>query len=172
MKLQLSDVLAILALIASLFSIWIQDRGVRKQLLIANVSEYTKRYQEIILNLPKTVVFNDFNLASLDVKEQDKILRYMWIYFDLCYEEFSIYHDLRLINQKLWERWKSGMISSFSRPAFQQCWYLISSNTQYPQSFVQFINYIIKHGNIENKNIFIKYRFWIRNRIRKYFNQF
>lgn len=169
---ELSDIVATLALVASLFSIWIQDRGVRKQLLVANVSEYTKRYQEIILNLPKSVVFKDFNFESLDVEEQDKILRYMWIYFDLCYEEFSIYYDLRLINKKLWERWKSGMVSSFSRPAFQQCWYLISYNTKYPSSFVQFVNHIIKNDSTENKNIFIKCRICSINRVRKYFTRF
>lgn len=152
MKLQLSDVLSILALIASLFSIWIQDRGVRKQLLVANVSEYTKRYQEIILNLPKSVIFDDFNLESLDGEEQDKILRYMWIYFDLCYEEFSIYYDLRLINKILWRRWKSGMASSFDRPAFQQSWYLISNNTSYPQPFVNFINSLIKKQKFINED--------------------
>ncbi|HIK07018.1 MAG TPA: hypothetical protein IGS40_20395 [Trichormus sp. M33_DOE_039] len=152
MKLQLSDVLSILALIASLFSIWIQDRGVRKQLLVANVSEYTKRYQEIILNLPKSVIFDDFNLESLDGEERDKILRYMWIYFDLCYEEFSIYYDLRLINKTLWRRWKSGMASSFDRPAFQQSWYLISNNTSYPQPFVNFINSLIKKQKFINED--------------------
>ncbi|MBD2770640.1 hypothetical protein [Iningainema tapete] len=157
MKLQLSDVIATLALITSLFSIWIQDRGVRKQLLVANVSEYTKRYQEIILNLPKSVIFDDFNLASLDMAEQDKILRYMWIYFDLCYEEYSIYNDLRLVNKTLWKRWKSGMQSSFDRPAFQQSWYLISQNTTYPRPFVNFINSMIKNERVKNKNIFIQF---------------
>ncbi|MDZ8108160.1 MAG: hypothetical protein RM338_21400 [Nostoc sp. DedQUE12a] len=145
MQVQPSDIIASLALITSLFSIWIQDRGVRKQLLVTNVGEYTKRYQEIILNLPKSVIFDDFNLASLEVEEQDRILRYMWIYFDLCYEEYSIYTDLRLINKKLWKRWKSGMVSSFSRPAFQQSWYLISQNTTYPEPFVDFIYSIIEN---------------------------
>lgn len=145
---QPSDIIATVALVSSFFSIWIQDRGVRKQLLVANISEYTKRYQEIILNLPKNVIFDDFNLESLDVEEQDKILRYMWIYFDLCYEEFSIYKDLKLINKTLWRRWKSGMASSFNKPAFQQSWYLISNNTTYPQPFVNFINSLNKKSKI------------------------
>lgn len=153
MQLQPSDIIASLALITSLFSIWIQDRGVRKQLLVTNIGEYTRRYQEIILNLPKSVIFDDFNLASLEVEEQDRILRYMWIYFDLCYEEYSIYTDLRLINKKLWKRWKSSIVSSFSRPAFQQSWYLISQNTTYPEPFVDFIHSIIENEPLKNKNL-------------------
>lgn len=140
---QLSDFVALTALIASFFSIWLQDRGVRQQLLVANISEYTKRYQEIFEKLPKSVVDEDFNLDSLSDDEKEEVLRYVWLYFDLCYEEYMLYHDLKLVNKKVWKLWEAGMISAFSRPSFSQCWTIISLKSFYPDKFTRFVSKII-----------------------------
>lgn len=137
---QTSNFISFLALIISLFSIWLQRRGVHKQLLVANISEYTKRYQEIFEKLPKSVLDENFNLNSLSEDDKENLLRPMWLYFDLCYEEYMLYHDLNLIDEKLWIHWKTGMISAFSRPAFYQCWDFVFNKSFYPLSFSTFVN--------------------------------
>ncbi|NEQ38434.1 MAG: hypothetical protein F6K40_20050 [Okeania sp. SIO3I5] len=67
----------------------------------------------------------------------------MWLYFDLCFEEYSLYHDLKLIDKKLWKIWESGIKASFNKPAFSQCWMIISQQTSYGSDFEKFINAII-----------------------------
>ena len=56
-----------------------------KQLLVANINEYTKRYQDIFQTFPKIILEPNFNLNSLSPVEKDNVLRSMWLYFDLCY---------------------------------------------------------------------------------------
>ncbi|MEB3341414.1 hypothetical protein [Okeania sp.] len=118
MKINPSEVIATIALVISLFSILSQNKGVKKQLLVANIGEYTRRYQEIIINLPESILYSHFNINHLDRAEKIKILRYMELYFDLCFEEYSLYHDLKLIDKKLWKIWESGIKATLSRPAF------------------------------------------------------
>ena len=70
---QISDFIALTALATSLFSIWLQNRGVRKQLLVTNISEYTKRYQEIFEKLPKSVIDENFDINTFSEDEREKI---------------------------------------------------------------------------------------------------
>jgi hypothetical protein len=173
---QTSDFIALIALAASLYAVWMQNKGVKEQilaqnkgvkeqilaqnegvkeqLLVANISTYTKRYQEIVEKLPKSIIDENFNLSSLSQEEQEKILRPVWLYFDLCYEEYMLYHDFSLIDEKLWMHWEAGMISAFNRPAFYQCWEYIFKNSFYPKSFNKFVN--DKMSELHNKARSIK----------------
>ncbi len=148
---QTSDFLAFTALIISIYGIWMQNKGVQKQilaqnkgvrqqLLVANISEYTKRYQEIFEKLPKSVLDENFNLNSFSEDDKEKLLRSMWLYFDLCNEEYMLYHDLNLIDEKLWLLWEYAMTSAFKRPAFYQCWNVVFSNSFYPEPFSKYVN--------------------------------
>lgn len=136
---QTSDLIASIALIISLFSIWLQDKGVRKQLQVVNISEYTKRYQEIIEKFPRSVLDKNFDINSLSQDDKEKLLRSMWIYFDLCYEEYILYYELNLIDKKLWKLWEGTMTSAFGRPAFYQCWNVVCNHSSYPESFSNFV---------------------------------
>jgi hypothetical protein len=136
----ISDFISTTALIISIFSVWLQNKGVQKELLVSNISAYTKRYQEIFEKLPKSVLDENFDLNSLSEDDKEKLLRPMWLYFDLCYEEYMLYHDLNLINKKLWIHWETGMKSAFSRPAFYQCWNFVFDKSFYPLSFSTFVN--------------------------------
>ena len=143
MEIQISNILSILALFASFFSIWLHNQGFRKQLLVANMSNYTRRYQEIVESLPADVLHKEFNLESLDEVEQYKILRSMWFYFDLCYEEYILYYELNLIDKKLWRIWENNMKSAFSRPVFYQGWKKILERSSYSEkSYEKFYNFV------------------------------
>ncbi len=136
---QTSDILATIALVLSIGSIWFQDRGVRKQLMVSNISEYTKRYQEIAEKLPKIVLDNNFNLNSLSQDERENLLRIMWLYFDLCYEEYILFYELKLIDKNLWKHWEAAMVSALARPAFYQCWQIVHDESFYPKPFSKFV---------------------------------
>jgi hypothetical protein len=107
---------------------------------VSSLIAYTKRYQEIIEKMPRSVVDNNFNLNSFSDDEKEKLLRSMWLYFDLCFEEYSLYHELKLIDKKLWNNWEKAMFSAFDRPAFYQCWKVIFDKSFYPKSFSKFVN--------------------------------
>lgn len=127
---QTSDVIASIALVISILGVYLQSLSDRKQLMLSNFLDYTKRYQEIISHFPKEVIDEDFDLSSLSDDSRDNILRYMLMYFDLCYEEYSLY-KLGFINLKLWELWESGIKSAFSRPAFKQSWQVVKPYTNH-----------------------------------------
>ena len=62
-----------------------------KNTRLAFFSEYTKRYQDIILNFPENIIDDNFKFDSLSKVERDKTMRYMRVYFDLCSEEYFLY---------------------------------------------------------------------------------
>ena len=152
MSINTSDIIASLALAISILTYLSENRGIRKQLAITNICEYTKRYQEIIKNLPKEVLADDFNLSNFSDKKQEEILRYMWLYFDLCYEEYVLYYELKLVDKKVWKIWESGIRSALNRPSFIQCWNIINENTDYgkDKKFTHFMRAIIKESAIVN----------------------
>jgi hypothetical protein len=118
-------------------TLWYQINGMRKQLTIQNFSEYTKRYQEIILKFPEEINEQDFDLKIRDDYKQT--MRYMRAYFDLCFEEFYL-HQRNLIDKKIWGMWKDGMEFAFKKPAFKQAWDIITRDTLYDADFKKFVS--------------------------------
>jgi superfamily I DNA and/or RNA helicase len=97
----------IMALIA-VITLIVQNRAAAKQVRFQNFIEYTKRYQDIILNFPESINEPTFMLDNLSEEVKTKTIRYMRAYFDLCYEEFVL-HEKKFIDDKFWEIWKGGM---------------------------------------------------------------
>jgi hypothetical protein len=116
----------------------IQSRSTRKQLKLQNFIEYTKRYQEVVLNFPENINRKDFQIDAIDSEEvKNKTMRYMRAYIDLCFEEYTLYKK-GFIDKDLWSIWKRGMETAFSKPAFQQAWALIQKDTEYGDEFRKF----------------------------------
>ncbi len=139
----ISTVTAIIAIAGLIY----QSRITSKQIKLQNFLEFTKRYQEIILNFPENINDPDFALESLpDKPTRDKTLRYMRTYFDLCAEEFTLYQK-GFIDNELWEIWKSGMEFAFSKAAFKQCWVIIIKDTRFGSAFEQFVKPHFDHSH-------------------------
>jgi hypothetical protein len=147
MKFQPSDLIAIIALIISFTSIYWQNKASHKQLLIANISTYTLRYQEVILNLPRSILNSNFDIETIEEEEQTVILRYMLVYFNLCFEEYTLHFNLKLVDKKLWKIWESGIRSSLTKPAFCQCWDIVSISSSYGPDFILFMNKMRRDRN-------------------------
>ena len=108
-------------------------------------ADYTKRYQKIMLHLPEGLHHSNFDYGQLNAEERDKILRYIRAYFDLCSEEYDL-HLQKLINKKVWENWKEGMKSVFSKQAFREAWNMIALDSSYYKDFVHFVNSTLLPG--------------------------
>jgi hypothetical protein len=146
---------------------WIQSIGIfiaiigviitmcnnRKQLKVFNeqlklnfFADYTKRYQEIILNFPESINHPDFDYQSLSKENRNKTLRYMRVYFDLCSEEYDLYRA-GYISERIWKNWKEGIEFAFSKKAFRDAWSKIKMDTIYYPEFTNWVESIIKEEN-------------------------
>ncbi|WP_430972631.1 hypothetical protein [Sunxiuqinia rutila] len=118
--------------------IW-QSNLTRKQMKLNFFSEYTKRYQEIMLNFPENINEPDFSFVSLSTESRKKTLRYMRAYFDLCSEEYYLSKTGDL-DKKVWVEWESGIKYAFSKKAFKDGWHLIKLDSQFYGDFVKWVN--------------------------------
>lgn len=114
-----------------------------KQLKLNFFADYTKRYQEIILNFPENINDKDFDLNNLDKELRDKSLRYMRAYFDLCSEEYHL-NKKNHIDKEVWIMWEGGIRFALSKKAFQDSWNIIRKDTQYSNDFKDFVEKEIK----------------------------
>ena len=101
--------------------------------------EYTKRFQEIILHLPTKIHDDQFSINELKDEEHEETMRYMRVYFDLCYEE-SFLKQQGHIDQNVWDDWKQGMKSMFKKQAFKDAWEIITEKSGiYEEKFKDFV---------------------------------
>jgi hypothetical protein len=114
-------------------------RNFRKQLQLNFFAEYTKRYQEIILNLPESINEKNFDFDKLSDEERNHTLRYMRVYFDLCSEEYYLWKSGH-IDDRTWQEWESGIKYAFSKTSFREGWKRIRMDTIYYKEFSSFVN--------------------------------
>ena len=118
-----------------------QSRSTRKQLKLQNFVEYTKRYQQILLNLPESIHKAEFSVENFN---NENTMRYMRAYFDLCFEEY-ILHEKQFIDDDLWLLWEKGMRDTLAKSAFQKAWNKIKEDTMFGNRFEDFVqNTIIR----------------------------
>jgi hypothetical protein len=126
-----------LATVVGLVLVYRQLRTLSKQVRLQHYSDYTKRYQEIALQFPEDIRAADFVL--LGRKDYEKTMRYMRAYFDLCFEEWDL-NQKRLIDSNFWPVWQGAMKFAFSKPAFQQAWAIIKSDSSFGAEFEAFVD--------------------------------
>jgi len=120
-------------------ALWFTISSFRKQLQLNFFADYTKRYQEIMLNFPESINSKEFDLESLETPIRDKTLRYMRAYFDLCSEEYYLWKQGN-IDSRTWQEWEMGIKFAFSKTAFQQAWRVLGLDTIYYGAFSEFVN--------------------------------
>jgi hypothetical protein len=116
-----------------------QNKNLSNQLRLQTFSEYTKRYQDIILHFPEQVNDDQFNIRDLPPEKYEATMRYMRAYFDLCFEEFWL-HEKGFVDGEWWDMWKGGMTTAFSRPAFRDAWEIVRSSSKFGDEFLEFVN--------------------------------
>lgn len=139
---------SVVSLLISVAFLWFTVSSFKKQLQLNFFADYTKRYQEIILNFPESINAKNFQIDNLDAEIKNKTLRYMRVYFDLCSEEYYLWTK-RKIDNDTWKEWESGIKFAFSKPAFKQAWEVVQLDTNYYEEFAKFVNSAISSKNIE-----------------------
>lgn len=126
-------------IIALVALIW-QSYMTRQQMKLNFFADYTKRYQEIILNFPESINENDFDYEKLEPDVKEKTLRHMRAYFDLCSEEYYL-STAKRIEDPVWKEWKSGIEFTFSKTAFRDAWKIINLDSKFYSDFVNWIDH-------------------------------
>ena len=109
----------------------------KKQLIIQNFAEYTRRYQDLLLMFPEDINVPTFALDGRS--DRDKVMRVMRAYFDMCSEEYYLRsHDL--IDFRVWQIWQEGMTFAIGKRAFSDAWSKIQKDSQYDSEFRGFVN--------------------------------
>jgi len=142
-----SDWIALFTAVATtggVFVVWYQTKKIAQQLTLQHFSDYTKRYQEIILNFPEDINSETFVLNGRD--DYSKTMRYLRAYLDLCYEEWYL-NDRALIDNDIWNIWKGGMETAFSKAAFRQAWDVIRADSDFGVEFSVFIDACIRKSH-------------------------
>ncbi|NQZ05501.1 hypothetical protein [Idiomarina sp.] len=135
---EVAELVSILGVLTTLVALWFTVRSFNRQLQLTFFSEYTKRYQEITLNLPSNINEQSFSFDALPPELKDRTLRYMRAYFDLCSEEYFLKRKNHL-DDETWKEWKTGMEFSFSKTAFREAWKLLQLNSTYYGEFTAFV---------------------------------
>ncbi len=93
-------------------------------------SEYTRRYNEIFLNMPNDILEGT---AELDGRTK----KHLRIYFDLCSEEFHL-HKKEVFPPEVWDIWVEGMQTFMESPLYREAWDDLSH--EYNDEFKGFFN--------------------------------
>lgn len=123
---------AVATLVYSLY----QDR---KQRQLQFFSEYTRRYQDILLNMPDEVFEGR-------AKAEGRVLKYMRLYFDLCSEEYHLWKQGN-VPDDVWKLWKEGMQITVKQTVYSHSWKFLA--VHYSQEFCSFFNHEIINYQIE-----------------------
>jgi hypothetical protein len=135
----LSAFVGLLFIYRQLGALTAQEERQSRVLKLNHYSEYTKRYQEIMVHLPSNVGASQFVISKLKAAERERVLVYMRAYFDLCYEEWDL-HESKLIELSSWKVWKDGIGKTMRKPAFREAWtYLTGADSEYGMGFTAFM---------------------------------
>jgi hypothetical protein len=107
-------IVTIVGVIVALISLIHQIKAEKKVEELTAFAEYTKRYQEIMLNLPEDLNDSDATLTTTQK-------RYLWAYLDLCSEEYFLYQK-GYINKTVWNEWKAGIKEALKQTAIVDYW--------------------------------------------------
>jgi len=135
------QVAAALFTLLGVIVVFAQLRSLNRQSRLQNFSEYTKRYQEIVLRFPEDINSPRFSLHH-GRKDRSEVMRLMRSYYDLCFEEWYL-RDKGLIEDDFWDVWYDGIKTAVSKSAFQQAWQVMKADTNYGPKFSKFIEELL-----------------------------
>ena len=143
--------IALIGIIVAIYYSRKQMKELNRHLKLHFFAEYTKRFQEIMLNLPENIMHDDFDLDKLNPDDQSKTMRYLRSYFDLCSEEFDLWKEGN-IEKRIWNNWEEGIKSKMSNKTFIIAWQKSNYDSYYYPKFSKWMNKIISENQKKHKD--------------------
>jgi hypothetical protein len=133
---------AALATCVGVAVVLIQLNCLARQVKLQHFADYTTRHQSIVLGLPEDINAPGFALA--DRPDYDTTMQRMRAYFDLSFEKWYLARQHQ-IDPDIWRIWKGGITAMLAKPAFQQAWAIIKSDTRLDPDFEGFVDQCINY---------------------------
>lgn len=130
----------IAAVVVGAGAILLALKGVREQLWLMTFTEYTKRYSDIVKDLPSEArrPQGNFDLTKLDPEQRDRVLNTMRNYLNLCSEEYFLAKRGR-IDPETWGIWQAGISETLNLPWCRETWDAVRDEYRYFQEFCDFV---------------------------------
>ena len=133
---EISDFIQLGILVVAIASIVVTHIMDAKQRKLQMFAEYTRRYQDIFMNMPDDI-YN--RTAKIDTRTK----RYMRLYFDLCSEEFHLWQN-KEVPDEVWNLWVEGMQIACNHKIYKNSWDVIKG--EYNKDFwLYFERNVINH---------------------------
>jgi hypothetical protein len=131
----------IAAVIVAAGAIIVAVRSVRDQLWLHTFSEYTRRYADIVNDLPTAArqPNSGFEFSTADHETQETLLRALRAYLNLCSEEFYL-HSRRKIDDDTWGIWREGIEETMRLPWLRTTWQTMRQEYSYFEPFCAFVD--------------------------------
>jgi len=143
--------IAFIGIIVAIYFSRKQMKELNKHLKLHFFSEYTKRFQEIMLNLPENIMHDDFEIEKLSRGEYSKTMRYLRSYFDLCSEEFDLWMTGN-IEERIWKNWEEGIKSKMSNKTFIMAWKKSNYDSYYYPKFSKWMKKVISKNQKDHED--------------------
>jgi hypothetical protein len=140
---------SVAGVIVAIAAVVVALRGVRDQLWLQTFAEYTRRYGEIVRELPSEARRPGarFVFDELAPKEQDRLLNIARAYLNLCSEEYFL-HDRGRIDDETWEIWREGIVDVLRAPWIQTSWAMLEPEYRF-REFCSFLNECIDEAQTD-----------------------
>lgn len=122
-------------------------RGMRDQLWLHTFSEYTRRYAEVVRDLPSEGrrPNSSFDIQALSDAERDRVHNAARAYLNLTSEEFFL-HSRGRIDDETWSIWCAGIEQTVRLPWFRGAWADLEPEYAYVPEFGGFVNRCLSAG--------------------------
>lgn len=140
--------LGVLALTA--IAVYVTLKGLRDQLWLQTFTEYTRRYNELMDELPEAArlaapQWQEHQLTQGEGLALDRAFRR---YMHLCSEEYFL-HLRGRIDRQTWDIWRDGMQTTMALPSFRGCWDRVGATYAYFSEFHAFMSELVSRAASE-----------------------
>lgn len=122
-------------------AIWFSIRGLRTQIQVSTVLEYTKRYNTVMADLPfeARTPNGHFRVEDLSASCRQDFFSTYRDYLNICWEEKWL-ADKDRIDMETWKLWKESIHQTMDFPGFEEAWQELRSEYEpYSSDFADFI---------------------------------
>ena len=125
-------------------------RGVRNQLWLHTFAEYTRRYAEVVKDLPSEGrrPGSGFDIAKLPPHERDAVVNAARAYLNLTSEEYFL-HSRNRIDDETWSIWRTGIEETVRLPWLQTAWRELQPEYAYVPDFCGFMDRCLADVHVE-----------------------
>ena len=110
----IADIIQLGILLTAILTICVTLHKNSRQRKLQMFAEYTRRYQEIFLNMPD-------DIYDGTAKVNTATTRFLRLYFDLCSEEYHLWKD-KDIPENVWSLWLEGMQIACQHELYKNMW--------------------------------------------------